>query len=89
MKTCKKDRCSFIGNKRGYCSVCFIEKNKWCYMCHMKLKMEGQLCKCGLTFCIKHRLPFDHNCDINRHLEHKERLYKQNPVVKKAKLEKL
>ena len=33
-----------------------------CLGCKKKTKLMSFKCKCGKTFCIKHRLPETHNC---------------------------
>jgi predicted nucleic acid binding AN1-type Zn finger protein len=47
-------------------------------------------CQCGLTFCAKHRLPFDHQCQFDWKQHNKERLQDQNPKLpKNSRLEKI
>ena len=33
-----------------------------CTICNKKLKLTDFACRCGITFCTKHRLPEQHNC---------------------------
>lgn len=33
--------------------------------CTKKLKLSDMDCRCGKRFCLKHRLPEDHNCSVN------------------------
>lgn len=43
---------------------------------------------CKSVYCVKHRLPMDHSCDMEKHIEkHIEILKKQNPVIEPKKME--
>ena len=33
--------------------------------CTKKLKLSDMECRCGKRFCLKHRLPEEHNCIVN------------------------
>lgn len=41
-----------------------IEKKK-CPLCSEKIHLYGFECRCGLSFCSKHRYPENHNCSFN------------------------
>ena len=61
-----------------------------CGVCQKKLKItENYTCKCNRNFCLKHRLPEQHNCDFDYKKEGKEKLAKDNPKVESSKIEKL
>jgi hypothetical protein len=50
-----------------------------CFICKIKLFSNEWNCKCNpyYLFCVKHRLPFDHNCSINYKEAHQTLLKKQ------------
>jgi len=50
------------------------KKNRcWATGCRKKLTLAGQFqCKCGYTFCAKHRYPDKHECDVDHKKQHKE-----------------
>lgn len=63
------------------------KKKKRCYKCNKKLGTTGIECRCGYIFCGTHRYSFEHNCDYNYKKDFSEQLKKNNPVIKKRKLE--
>ena len=38
-----------------------------CFMdgCNKKLKISDMECRCDNRYCLKHRLPEEHNCSVN------------------------
>ena len=60
-----------------------------CWICQKGTGILGYSCKCGYTFCKKHRLPENHSCDFDFVNEGKELIKKNNPSLKKDKLEKI
>lgn len=44
-------------------------------------------CKCDKVLCIQHRDAYDHHCTYDYTKEWKDMLTKQNPVIKKQKIE--
>jgi predicted nucleic acid binding AN1-type Zn finger protein len=63
------------------------EPNK-CYKCSKKVGLLGFKCPCELTFCKFHRLPEDHECTHDFASVAKERLAKDNPMVRASKIER-
>ncbi|KAL2321617.1 hypothetical protein Fmac_025996 [Flemingia macrophylla] len=57
-----------------------------CACCNKKVGLMGFLCKCGRTFCGKHRYPEEHQCTYDFKAAGKEEISKANPVVKPDKL---
>ena len=59
--------------------------------CKTKLKLISYDCKCGNTFCSKHRYTSEHNCPSlnDKQKNYKEILKKNNPVVKSNKVNKI
>ena len=92
--------CGFYGSqdRKGYCSVCYeetpiptqeVKLKKRCFSCNKKLGISGFLCKCNNTYCSKHRYYFEHKCTFDHKKYEKEKLKKNNPMIKKEKLEKI
>lgn len=46
-------------------------------------------CPCKKIFCIKCRLPEQHNCDFDFFKENRNRLLKDNPVIVGEKVDKI
>jgi len=63
------------------------EPNK-CDKCSKKVGLLGFKCPCELTFCKSHRLPENHECEYDFTRVAKEKLAKENPVVKASKIER-
>jgi AN1-type zinc finger protein 4 len=57
-------------------------------VCKKKLLIEID-CRCGQTFCLKHRHPDSHNCTYDYKIEWKKKLEKENPVIITPKIEKI
>ena len=57
--------------------------------CNKKLKMIKYDCKCGGTFCDKHRLMHSHNCvDLKNKKERvKIQIKENNPIIIPQKIE--
>lgn len=63
-----------------------------CFMCQKKLKlieMTTQKCKCGYTFCKKHKEPNDHQCGYNYFQENSNLLQSKLIPVIANKIERL
>jgi predicted nucleic acid binding AN1-type Zn finger protein len=60
-----------------------------CSMCSRKLKWTDVKCRCGIKFCRKHRLPFDHECTADHKAIEKERIRKNNQKVETNKMLKI
>jgi len=64
------------------------KKKNRCWKCKKKMTLAGQFaCKCGYTFCAKHRYADSHECDVDHKKKHKDKLAKQNQVVAFKKVE--
>lgn len=63
------------------------EPNK-CFKCSKKVGLLGFKCACESTFCKFHRLPEDHECGYDFTKVAKEKLAKDNPIVKASKIER-
>lgn len=54
-----------------------------CAECNKKLGITNQLqCRCGNIYCMKHLHSFNHKCTFDYKKFHKEKLIKENPVIK-------
>ncbi|KAG9128888.1 hypothetical protein Leryth_009616 [Lithospermum erythrorhizon] len=60
-----------------------------CNGCNKKLGLMGFRCRCGDTFCPKHRYSDRHDCSFDYKAAGKEAIAKENPVVRAAKLLKV
>ena len=56
-----------------------------CVNCNKKLKLTDieMKCKCGKTFCYKHRNPEEHNCKYNFEVENKSSIIDEMKIVSK------
>ena len=62
------------------------KKNR-CPVCSRKLGSFGGIeCKCGLSFCGKHRYSDEHDCTFDFKQDYQNKLKKANPVVKADKI---
>ena len=57
-----------------------IEEMDKCFVCKKNVIVKF-ICKCDNTFCIKHRMPEDHECTFNFKEHSKKILEKQNPII--------
>lgn len=56
-----------------------------CWFCGKKCGLTGFECRCGYTFCSKHRYAEEHNCDFDHKSRGREIIAKANPsLVNKA-----
>ena len=62
---------------------------KLCWDCGRKTSMAGYDCRCGYSFCRKHRIPETHSCGFNYVKEGKDFLTRDNPLVKRDKVERI
>ncbi len=64
------------------------DKSK-CWNCAKRVGLLGYECKCGFTYCKKHRLPEEHECVFD-YVEHGKKVLSQNnPLIKSDKIEKI
>jgi predicted nucleic acid binding AN1-type Zn finger protein len=69
-----------------------VKNKNACTMCQIKLsllQMTTGKCRCENVYCMKHRMPENHECTYDFKLNGKEELKKQNPSVLRPKLEKI
>lgn len=52
-----------------------------CWMCSKKCGLTGFECRCGYTFCSKHRYAEEHNCDFDHKGRGREIIAKANPSL--------
>ena len=62
-------------------------KKKRCKVCNKKLGLLGFECKCGHQYCSKHRMPEDHECNIDYKESGKKILERDNIKVVKDKID--
>ena len=62
-----------------------------CSFCNKKIKLISYSCKCGGSFCPKHRYTHTHNCKSlnNKKDECKKILKNNNPVINHSKVIKI
>ncbi|KAJ4966566.1 hypothetical protein NE237_018415 [Protea cynaroides] len=60
-------------------------KNR-CMSCRKKVGLLGFKCRCGSTFCPKHRLPEMHSCTIDYKAVGQDGIANANPLVKADKV---
>lgn len=60
-----------------------------CRACQRRVGLTGFMCRCGLTFCGRHRYPEKHACEFDYKAAGKEAISKANPLVLAAKLHKV
>ena len=60
-----------------------------CWSCQKRVGISGFLCRCGFTFCKKHRLPESHPCGFDFKEQGKKLLAEQNQRLEGAKVEKI
>ena len=65
------------------------EDTKKCWQCKIKVGHLGYPCKCGYTYCGKHRYYDTHECTYDYKTEGKQKIVKANPTVAADKLQKL
>lgn len=60
-----------------------------CFTCNKRVASFSFKCKCEFSFCSKHRLPEEHNCNFDHKSSGIKKLSKENPLVVAQKLNKL
>lgn len=66
------------------------KKNKnRCAKCNKKLGFIPFNCKCGNSFCSKCRYPESHECTYDFRADAKEKILKENPVIKCNKINQI
>jgi len=75
-------------NKEENLSTKSVSKTR-CNECNKKLGLIPFNCKCQGFFCTIHRYPEKHNCDFDHVTFQREKLIKDNPVIRADKLSKI
>jgi len=57
-----------------------------CWLCSKKVGLLGFECRCGYTFCAKHRYAEDHDCQFDHKAKGREILAKNNPNITPQKI---
>ena len=57
-----------------------------CFVCKKKVLLPIQ-CKCSLMFCMTHRHPESHSCQVNFKQIGKEKLILENPKIEYIKID--
>ena len=65
------------------------KKSSVCRICRRKLTLCDITCRCGETFCGKHRHSFQHGCTFDYKGENQKLLEKLNPIIKNSKITKI
>jgi hypothetical protein len=63
-----------------------------CKICKRKCTLFTEwTCKCSPNeyFCGDHRLPFDHSCNIDYVSIQKRKFMQENPIIERAKIQKI
>ncbi|OQS05245.1 urease accessory protein ureG [Thraustotheca clavata] len=59
-----------------------VQKNKRkCWTCKGKIGLSAITCRCGYTFCTRHRYAEEHKCTFDFRRQAKRKLEEENPVV--------
>ena len=61
-----------------------------CHFCNKKLKLMEQIkCQCNQYFCPCHMNRHSHNCPLNNKQAQKDKIAKNNPVIKEKMIDKI
>ena len=60
-----------------------------CSKCLRKVGFLGYKCACESTFCRLHRMPEDHECRHDFVTELREKIARENPIVKGSRVDKI
>ncbi|TMS32908.1 hypothetical protein L596_000701 [Steinernema carpocapsae] len=63
-------------------------KNR-CHACNKRVGLLGFSCRCGGTFCNKHRFETDHTCNFDYKTAERELIKKKNPVIMAKKIDQI
>ena len=65
------------------------EDKSRCFRCNKKVGLLGTDCRCTLTFCNLHRLPEDHDCNVDYRKEGRMQLEKKVEKVASRKVSEI
>ena len=60
-----------------------------CSKCQRKLGLTQFKCKCGESFCSRHRVPEDHSCQFDHRALGVKKIAESNPLVVARKIEEI
>jgi AN1-like Zinc finger len=66
-----------------------VQVSDKCSFCSKKLGPLSVKCKCSQYFCVRHRLPEEHNCTFDHKASGIRKLSEENPLVQAPKFNKL
>ncbi|XP_020239358.1 zinc finger A20 and AN1 domain-containing stress-associated protein 6 [Cajanus cajan] len=66
----------------------WVEPNR-CARCRKRVGLTGFKCRCGVTFCGRHRYPEKHACGFDFKTVGREEIARANPVIKAEKLQRI
>ncbi|OQR98686.1 hypothetical protein ACHHYP_08238 [Achlya hypogyna] len=67
-----------------------VQKNKRkCWSCSSKIGLSAITCRCGFTFCNRHRYAEEHNCTFDFRRQAKRKLEEENPLVVPQKVARI
>ena len=62
------------------------KKKPRCKQCKKKLRLLSFTCKCGKTFCLKHRYAQDHQCQYDYKTTYTKKYLHLNPKIISEKI---
>ncbi|KDO29970.1 hypothetical protein SPRG_05160 [Saprolegnia parasitica CBS 223.65] len=60
-----------------------------CWSCKAKIGLSAITCRCGYTFCTRHRYAEEHNCTFDFRRQAKRKLEEENPLVVPMKVARI
>jgi AN1-type zinc finger and ubiquitin domain-containing protein 1 len=57
-----------------------------CFLCNIKVGINGFECRCKKIFCSDHRYQYIHNCEVNMKTMFREKIESENKLVVSDKL---
>lgn len=64
------------------------QKNR-CALCNCKLKITDIECRCEFKYCMTHRMPENHECNVDYKEIAKKKIKKENPLIVNKKINKI
>lgn len=85
-----RDEIKCIEEKRVEPPAGSLQKNRRrCWECKVKIGLAAVQCRCGYTFCGKHRYAEEHCCEFNFKSAGKRKLEEENPRVVPSKVARI
>ena len=57
--------------------------------CNCKLKITDIECRCEFKYCMKHRMPENHECNVNYKENARKKIKRENPLIVNQKINKI